>query len=146
MLILGLGNLLLQDEGVGIHAIRELAKRVLPPHVDAVDGGTAGLHLLDVMAGYGRVIIVDAIDADEAPGTILRFTPQEVACEGQAPPISLHQTEVLKVLELASYVGQPIPPVVVYGMQPQVMEWGTELSAPLRARLCALVEAILEEL
>lgn len=146
ILVLGLGNLLLADEGVGIHAVRELQKRALPPEVDVIDGGTAGLSLLDLMQGYKRVIIVDAVDAGEEPGTILRFSPQEVASGAQAFPMSLHQAEVLKVLELATYLGQPLPPIVIYGVQPQAIDWSTELSPTLQAGLAKLVHAILEEM
>jgi len=146
ILVLGVGNLLLGDEGVGIHAVRELEKRALPPQVDVVDGGTAGLNLLDLMKGYERVIIVDAVDAGEEPGTILRFTPQEVASDAQALPLSLHQTEILKVLELATYLGRPLPPIIIYGIQPQAMDWSTELSPALQARLSKLVDAILREM
>ena len=146
ILVLGVGNLLLGDEGVGIHAVRELEKRALPPQVDVVDGGTAGLNLLDLMKGYERVIIVDAVDAGEEPGTILRFTPQDVASDAQALPLSLHQTEILKVLELATYLGRPLPPIIIYGIQPQAMDWSTELSPALQARLSKLVDAILREI
>lgn len=146
ILVLGVGNLLLGDEGVGIHAVRELEKRALPPQVDVVDGGTAGLNLLDLMKGYERVIIVDAVDAGEEPGTILRFTPQEVASDAQALPLSLHQTEILKVLELATYLGRPLPPIIIYGIQPQAMDWSTELSPALQARLSKLVDAVLREI
>ena len=146
ILVLGVGNLLLGDEGVGIHAVRELEKRALPPQVDVVDGGTAGLNLLDLMKGYERVIIVDAVDAGEEPGTILRFTPQEVASDAQALPLSLHQTEILKVLELATYLGRPLPPITIYGIQPQAMDWSTGLSPALQARLSKLVDAILREI
>ena len=144
-LILGLGNVLLGDEGVGIHAVRELEKRALPSHVDVIDGGTLGLGLLDLMKGYEWVVIVDAVDAGDEPGTILRFTPQEVASKDQALPLSLHQTEILKVLELASYLGQTLPPIVIYGIQPQFMAWSTELSPTLQAKLSALIDAVLEE-
>ena len=145
-LVLGLGNLLLGDEGVGIHAVHELEKRDLPPHVAVVDGGTAGLSLLDLIRGYERVIIVDALDAAEEPGTIFRFTPQEVASHTEGLPLSLHQMEVLKVLELSDYLGQTLPPVVIYGIQPLNIDWSTELSAPLQAQLSKLVEAVLEEI
>jgi hydrogenase maturation protease len=145
-LILGLGNVLLGDEGVGIHAVRELEKRNLPPHVAVVDGGTAGLNLLDLIRGYERVIIVDAVDAAEDPGTIFRFTPQEVASKTEGLPLSLHQTEVLKVLELSNYLGQPLPPIVIYGIQPQLIDWSTDLSPALQARLPQLVDAVLEEI
>jgi len=145
-LILGVGNILLGDEGVGIHAIRELEETALPPHVDLIDGGTAGLDLLDLMRGYERVIIIDAVEAGAEPGTIFRFTPEEVASQPQALPLSLHQAEILEVLQLAAFVGRPLPPIVIYGIQPEVMDWSTELSSALRASMAKLVDAVLKEI
>ncbi len=146
ILVIGLGNLLLGDEGVGVHVVRELAKIPLPSQVDVVDGGTAGLNLLDLMRGYELVVIVDAVDAGEEPGTILRLTPRELTCEGDVLPLSLHQTNVSKVFELARYLGQRLPPIVIYGIQPQAMHWSTELSATLRASLPKVVDSVLNEI
>ncbi|TKJ29392.1 MAG: Ni,Fe-hydrogenase maturation factor [Chloroflexi bacterium B3_Chlor] len=146
VLVLGVGNLLLGDEGVGIHAVRELEGRALPPHVDVVDGGTPGLDLPDLISGYERVMIIDAVDAGAKPGTIFRFTPGDVTPKADAFPLSLHQVEILKVLELATCLGQALPPIVVYGIQPEDLSWRMNLSTALQERLPELVEAILEEL
>jgi hydrogenase maturation protease len=146
ILVLGVGNLLMGDEGVGIHAARELMERTLPQHVDVIDGGTAGLDLLHLMEGYQRVLIIDAVDVGEEPGAILRFGPQDVTSEDGDFPMSLHQTEVLRVLEFATYVGQTLPPVVIYGVQPETMEWSLELSPRVQAGLASLVAAVEEEI
>lgn len=146
ILVVGLGNLLLGDEGAGVHTVRELEKRPLPSYVDAVDGGTAGLDLLDLIRGYEKVVIIDAVDADEEAGTIFRFTPQEVASASEGLPLSLHQTEVLQVLQLATYIGRALPPVVIYGIQPQSTSWSTELSPAVQARVSDLVASLLEEI
>jgi hydrogenase maturation protease len=145
ILVLGVGNLLMGDEGVGIHAVRELMERTLPPHVDVIDGGTAGLDLLHIMEGYERVLIIDAVDVGEEPGAILRFGPQDVTSQDADLSMSLHQTEVLRVLEFATYVGQTLPPVVIYGVQPETMEWSLELSPRVQARLDSLVGAVHDE-
>ena len=145
ILVLGVGNLLMGDDGVGIHAVRELVKRTLPPGVDVVDGGTAGLDLLRLMEGYAKVLIIDAVDAGQEPGALLRFTPEDITTQTVDFAVSLHQTEVLKVLELATCVGQSLPPTVVYGVQQKEMGWSTELSPAVQARLNSVVEAVLEE-
>jgi hydrogenase maturation protease len=145
ILVLGVGNLLMGDDGVGIHAVRELAKRTLPASVDVVDGGTAGLDLLRLMEGYGKVLIIDAVDAGQEPGAMLRFTPEDISTQAVDLAVSLHQTEVLKVMELATCVGQSLPPTVIYGVQLKEMGWSTELSPVVQARLSSLVEAVLEE-
>jgi hydrogenase maturation protease len=146
VLVLGVGNLLMGDEGVGVHAVRALMERPLPPHVDVVDGGTAGPELLHFVEGYDRVLIIDAVEAGEEPGAILRFTPQDVTSQAGDLAISLHQTEVLEVLALAAYLGRDLPPIVIYGVQPEAMGWSTELSPTVQKRLDALLEAVQEEL
>ena len=146
VLILGVGNLLMGDEGIGVHAVRELSKRALPSHVDVVDGGTAGLEILGLMEGYGRVVIIDAVDAGLEPGSVLRFGPQDVTPEDVDLPLSLHQQKVLRVLELADYLGRDLAPIVIYGMQPEAMGWSTELSPAVQARLDSLLDAIEKEL
>jgi hydrogenase maturation protease len=146
ILVVGLGNLLLADEGVGIHAIRELEKRDLPAHVDVIDGGTAGLDLLDLLIDYRLVIIVDAVNAGQQPGTIFRFGPEDITAHADHVPLSLHQTQLANVLQLATYLGQPLPPIVIYGVQPETMDWGTELSSALEAKMARLIDAILEEI
>jgi hydrogenase maturation protease len=142
ILVLGVGNLLLGDEGVGIHAVRRLGEQSLPPHVDLLDGGTAGVDLLGFMSGYEKVVIIDAVDAGEEPGTIFRFTPQDVASGSAGLALSLHQTEVLEVLKLGSYVGQDLPPVVVLGVQPAAMDWSTSLSPTVERQMESLLDAV----
>lgn len=145
ILVLGVGNLLMGDEGVGIHAVRELSKRTLPSYVDTLDGGTAGLDLLPLMRGYEMVLIIDAVDAGQEPGAILRFTPQDIRSDNGDLVLSLHQAEIVRVMEFASYVGQALPPIIIYGIQPESLDWSTELSATVRAQLDALVSAVQEE-
>ena len=146
VLILGVGNLLMGDEGVGIHAVRELMKRPLPPHVDVVDGGTAGLELLHLMEGYSRVVIIDAVEAGEEPGAVLRFTPEDITSQAADLAISLHQTDLLEVFSLAAYLGRDLPPIVIYGIQPEAMDWSTELSPTVRAKLPRLLSALFGEI
>jgi hydrogenase maturation protease len=144
-LVLGVGNVLLGDEGVGIHAVRKLRQRSLPPHVDVVDGGTAGVDLLGLLDGYEKVVIIDAVDAGEQPGSIFRFTPEDIPTGDRGVALSLHQTEVLEILGLATYLGQDLPPVVIYAVQPEAMDWNTRLSARVEQQIEPLLDAIQRE-
>jgi hydrogenase maturation protease len=144
-LVLGVGNVLLGDEGVGVHAVRKLREKALPPHVDVVDGGTAGVDLLGLIDGYAKVIIIDAVDAGEPPGSVFRFTPEDIPTGDREVPLSLHQSEVLEILRLGEYLGQDLPPVVIYAVQPQAMDWNTSLSAPVEQQMGLLLEAIQRE-
>jgi hydrogenase maturation protease len=134
------------DEGVGIHAVQELVRHPLPTNVDVVDAGTPGVDLLSLLEGYDRITIIDAVDAGEEPGAVLRFAAEEVASAPGGFPLSLHEADVLEVIRLADFVGRPLPPIVIYGIQPDDLGWGTELSAPVRNGLAQLLEAIEREL
>lgn len=76
ILILGLGNILLQDEGIGVHALREMEKLEWPPHVDLLDGGTGGFVLLSLFQDYQTMIIIDAALTNDPPGTIKTIQPK----------------------------------------------------------------------
>ncbi len=76
ILILGIGNLLLQDEGIGIHAIDYLKNKTLPNHVELLDGGTGGFHLLELFQRYNRIIIIDATLDQNEPGTVRLIEPK----------------------------------------------------------------------
>ena len=103
-LVLGIGNILLSDEGIGVRVIEYLQKCPLPDHVDLVDGGTAGADLIDVLSDRHTVIIVDAADADAPPGTIVRLTPQDWLNEYR-PALSLHDLDIPQTLAMTHLLG-----------------------------------------
>jgi hydrogenase maturation protease len=76
ILVLGIGNILLADEGIGVHAVRRLEKDPLPPHVKLLDGGTGGFHLLSVFQQYRRIILIDATLDGKSPGTVSLLKPR----------------------------------------------------------------------
>ena len=78
-LVLGLGNVLLRDEGVGVRVVQALERVILPPDVEVFDGATAGVDLLDVLADRRKVVVINAIAGDSPPGTVLRLTPADLA-------------------------------------------------------------------
>lgn len=144
LLVLGVGNVLLKDEGVGVHAVRELMKRQYPPEVSVVDGGTAGLDLLYLIEDASRLIIIDATNGDAEPGTIFRFSPE--ALDDFIPSISnsLHQIGLVEVLHIGKVMGV-LPPTVVFGVQPAVIDWGMELTPQLTSKLPGLIALVDEE-
>ncbi|MEW6446975.1 MAG: HyaD/HybD family hydrogenase maturation endopeptidase [Bacillota bacterium] len=145
LLVLGVGNVLLQDEGVGVHAVRELMKREYPPEVSIVDGGTAGLDILYLIEEASDLIIIDATNGNAEPGTIFRFRPEEL--DDFIPSISnsLHHVGLLEVLQIGRITGV-LPPTVIYGIQPAVIDWGMELTPQLSAKLPRLVSLVEEEI
>jgi hydrogenase maturation protease len=145
-LILGVGNPLLGDDAVGVLAVQWLqARDDLPPGVAVIDGGTEGIGLIPVWERYRRVILVDAIPMDQPPGTVRRFTWDAVRPRGAEHPLSLHQSDLTGALVLAEALGSLPAELVIYGVQPQHMEWDQPLSAAVERALPDLVEALIAE-
>jgi len=145
-LILGVGNLLLRDEGVGVHLISALRGRELPDDVELCDGGTASFDLLDTLAGRRQVIIIDAVQTGSEPGTIFRFTPEDISASREQPT-SLHQVGLLETLDVAKHLLDSAPEeVVILGIESQEVSWGLELSAEVEAAVPKVIELIMAEL
>lgn len=145
MAIIGLGNPLRGDDGIGPRVVQELARCALPPGTVALDGGTAGLGLLGLLNGWDRVIVVDAADVGQEAGQFVRFRPDQARLAEAIDGFSFHHAGLAEVLALACALDQPLPPLVVFGVQPGQVGWQEGLSAAVEASLPALVEAILRE-
>ena len=125
--VMGLGNPLFQDEGLGIHVINQLMMSDLGNRAELIDGGTDGLALLGTVEKARRLIVIDAIDGGFRPGTIKKLQDQEIRVLARGR-ISAHQLGFQEVLALAQMRGQFPQYLVLIGVQPQTMEWGTSLS------------------
>jgi hydrogenase maturation protease len=146
ILIAGIGNLLLSDEGVGVHVIRELFKKDLPEGVELADIGTASFELVRWMDGKDKVVIVDAIISDEPPGTIYKLTPDDLKSGKRKLLTSLHQFGVVEALESAAQMGNK-PEVVIFGITPKDYHTPqTELTPELKGSIQKIVETILKEI
>ena len=143
-LILGLGNPLRGDDGIGPRVIEEIVRRGLPEGVSSLDGGTGGFDLLNVLEGWKRVVVVDAADVGREPGQFVRFTPEQVRFIDTTSH-SLHHAGLGEVLALADVLGQVLPEMVIFGVQPGKVGWGQGLSPAVEAALPALTDAVLEE-
>jgi hydrogenase maturation protease len=140
-LILGIGNLLLCDEGVGVHVVRALQQERLPSHVVPLEAGTAFLDALPEIEQADRIIVVDAMKADGAPGTIYRVPFDD--CARPECIASLHGFDLSRVLFLA---GRSSPPeVIVIGVEPARIDWGIELSPEIRDVLPEAIAAVKAE-
>ncbi|HSJ98930.1 MAG TPA: HyaD/HybD family hydrogenase maturation endopeptidase [Myxococcota bacterium] len=138
--VIGLGSPLMGDDGVGLAALARLRERFAgDPGVDWIDGGTAGLALLPVIEAARRVLLLDAIDAGAAPGTLVEL-------EGAALPrrlaakLSPHQVDVGELLALAALRGAEPEQLVAIGVQPERVALGVGLSEPVAAALAGFVE------
>jgi hydrogenase maturation protease len=141
-LILGIGNLLLCDEGVGVHVVRALAQRDLPPDVAVVEAGTAFLDVLPDIEKADRILLIDAMEGGGAPGSVYRVPFDQ--CRHPEMLASLHGFDLSRVLYMAG--SDRAPEVTVFGVEPARIEWGTELSPVIQRVLPAVEKAILNEL
>lgn len=145
VLVLGVGNLLLGDEGVGVHVAQRLQKMALPPEVEVIDGGVGGFELIQHFQGREKVIIIDAVSTDAAPGTLLRFRANDVNLPTQ-PSFSAHQSGLPELLSFCQKLPPP-PEVVIYGVAPaEIRQMSMRLSPTLEQRLDAIIAKILKEI
>jgi hydrogenase maturation protease len=146
VLILGLGNLLLSDEGVGVHAVNALGRRFqMPEGVESLDGGTSGMDLLDAIAGRDHLIVCDAIRSDERPGSVQRIDGDSIAAFF-ATRISPHQLGLSEVLANLELLGERPGHVTIIGVVPADLSLGIELSAAGREGMEKSIDFILDDL
>jgi len=146
VLVIGLGNPLRGDDGVGPRVVRELDRRGLPEGVTALDVGTGGLDLLRVLEGRKHVVLVDAADVGREPGQFVRFRPDQARLVFAGDRLSLHHAGLGEVLALADALGRALPEMVIFGVQPAEVAWGEGLSPAVEATLPILIDAVLEEI
>ncbi len=144
--LIGLGNILLRDEGVGVAVIKKLQDQYrFDPPINIIDGGTVGFGLIVEIQDCHKIIIVDAVKADGEPGTIYRFTKNDI--QFNAPQkFSAHNIGFLEVMQQWQMLGIN-PDVTIVGIEPQdISSWGMQLSECLQAKLPKLIAIVLEEL
>ncbi|MHB1000012.1 MAG: hydrogenase maturation protease [Armatimonadota bacterium] len=137
LLIAGLGNLLLKDDGVGVHAVNELQKAP-PPGTTVVEVGTAVLDALHLLEWADRIIAIDAMQAGGMPGTIYSFTLNDVMeCSQQS---SLHELNLLAAFRFIP--DHKKPEILILGVEPLSIDYGLDLTEPVQAALPQLLEAV----
>jgi hydrogenase maturation protease len=141
-LVLGIGNLLLCDEGVGVHVARALAQEELPDDVLPLEVGTAFLEALPEIEKADRIIVVDAMQGDEPPGTVYRIPFED--CLKPECIASLHGFDLSRVMFLAGR--SEMPEVTVIGVEPARIDWGVELTPEIRQALPDLLEIVRGEI
>lgn len=136
----------MKDEGVGVHAARRLQHIPLPAAVEVLDGGTAGMDLLYYLDGRKKVILIDAIQTDESPGTIFRLTPRDIGSVSKREYFSLHQPGISDVLRIAAVLGKSMPEVVIFAVQPTDISIGTDLTPEINDKIPELIHLVLNEI
>jgi len=144
--VLGIGNILLSDEGVGVHAVNAIKKRyAFSPEIEILDGGTMGLDLLPVFQTQNKIIIIDAVDFKKEPGHV-------GAIEGNKIPtvlntkLSVHHIGFSDLLYAAKLTRDISPEVYLVGIQPKSLAVGLELTDEIRTRLDDIIELAIQKL
>ena len=145
IVILGVGNLLLSDEGVGVHVANELMGMNLPAEASVVEGGTDGFRLINTITEADRLIVVDAVRGGGTPGSIYHFDMDEVQDCPTGFKTSLHQIGILEVIGLLGLIGKK-PCTTIIGVEPKSLEMGMELSPEVKDKIPRIIELILDEL
>lgn len=141
-LVLGLGNELLADEGVGVHAARLLREEQFPEDITILEVGTSILDTLEELECADRVIVLDAIKDNGQPGTVYKICLAD--CSGSMNIASMHGFDIFRVMALTRR--SVSPPVTVLGVEPAQINWSMALSSTVTKSLPYLIEAVKEEL
>ncbi len=145
ILVIGVGNSIQMDDGIGIHVINEMTNYNLPDNVELFDGGTLGIDLLPWIEGREYLVLIDSIKADHPAGTIFRFHPQDIDYD-DAPKTSIHQLGLVDSLKMSSILGHAPKEVVIFAVQPAIIDWGEELTEPLEKVVPKVIRLVLEEI
>ena len=154
VLVVGVGNLLLKDEGIGVHVAEKLQKHNLPGNVEVIDGGTAGIDILLSQAGLDKLVVIDAIRFGKKPGTIykLRFKGKEenklarLFGPDSRAEISLHQLGLIDALAAAEKLNCLPKEIVIIGIEPNQISPGLELTEQVKQKIPKIVNVVLEEI
>ena len=147
VIVLGLGNPLMADEGIGTVVVEKLgAYQEKYPDVEFMDAGAGGMQLLHYIAGRKKAVIIDCAFMGEEAGTIKRFTTDEVKTVKKLAHLSLHEVDILSVITLSKQLGECPDEVVFFGIEPVSVEDGMELSEKLKCGINEYLNMIIEEL
>jgi hydrogenase maturation protease len=143
ILVVGIGNLLCRDEGIGIHVIQQMENMKLPGHIELLDIGTSTMDLISYLNEVKKLIVIDAMRAGGKPGTIYKCKPEDLIPKGEES-VSLHDIGVIETLSMAKKMGMAIETVII-GVEPQIMDWGMELTEAVKNKIPLIIEAVLRE-
>lgn len=146
IVVLGIGNILLTDEGVGVRAVERLESAYrLPAGVEVIDGGTCAMEMLEQLENLDALIVIDCVRCGQPPSTPVLLKDDDVPVFFRTK-LSPHQIGLSDVLASLEFTGRAPRRTVIVGMQPVSMELGMELSPAVAARLSELVDLAVAEL
>lgn len=143
-IIIGIGNILLQDDGVGVHVIEQLENEKLPSTIELVDGGTSTLDTLGFFLDYKKVIVVDCLKAGLQPGTIYKIKPEDIK-NYKKENLSIHDVQILDVVKMANMMDK-YPEVVIFGIEPEKISLNLEMTETMISKIPEIIFNIKKEL
>lgn len=144
VLVLGVGNILLGDEGAGIRVVEEVSKHQLPEGVEVVDGGTLQMALTDIIRHRQKVIVVDAVSGGDKPGSLYRFNVDDLQ-EATSQIGSVHDIGVIEAVFFLNLTEEMPPEFIFYGIEPQSLEPSLELTSVVANALPRLTQMVMKE-
>lgn len=146
VLVLGLGNILLQDEGIGVRVVEQLQRDYrIPDDVEVLDGGTAGMALYEHIIERQHLLVVDAVKTGRPPGTLVTLSGEQVPAffRNKVSPHQLALSDILAALKIS---GTQLPELTVVGIEPLNLETGLDLSTTVTEKIPALVDEVVQQL
>lgn len=144
VVVVGIGNLLLKDEGIGVHVAQALERISLSNDFEVIDGGTSP-DILPLLEGVDKLIIVDAAQGGGQPGDIYRFTIDRLSLEDSIST-SVHQIGLMETLMMTMALGIAPEETVIIGVEPKEIDWGLDLSPELENKIPEIIAMVHEEL
>ncbi|HXV86573.1 MAG TPA: HyaD/HybD family hydrogenase maturation endopeptidase [Gemmatimonadales bacterium] len=143
--VIGLGNPLMSDDGIGLAALQLVREWDIAPEVDLVDGGTWGMQLLPAIEDAGRLLFLDAINTGACPGTLTRLSREELP-RFLETKVSPHQVDLKDALAVAEFRGRLPHETVAIGIQPATVALGMDVSPAAGAALVTMLAAVRRQL
>ena len=146
--VIGIGNHLRRDDGIGIVLLEKLIGRKdeLPNNVEFIDGGTGGMNLLHLFARFDVVVIIDAVNFDGNIGESKLFTTEEVYSKKTQINISTHESDILKIIHLSKKLGENPDEIFIFGIQPKDTSFGQDFSSELQQKVEPLSVSLQNEI
>ena len=146
IIVLGVGNILLTDEGLGVHVVKDLEVNYsFTPEICIIDGGTMGMELLSYMRGMTKLLLVDAINGGEVPGTVYEFPHQEAETYFTGN-ISVHEVGMQDILRIRALQEDPLEDATVIGVEPESLDIGLEPSDTVKVALPEVTARVIKQL
>ena len=146
IVLLGVGNILLTDEGLGVHVVKDIKESfIFTPAITIIDGGTMGMELLTYMRGMKKILLIDAINGGEPPGTVYEFPHKELE-QYFTEHISVHEVGMQDILRIRAIQEEPLEDAVVIGVEPESLEIGFEPSEVVQRALPEVKDRVLNVL